>query len=159
MAASGNANLRSGLGGPFTQANRGPSASSTDDIGGRYFVRDAGRLKHAAQTKEPSGMSRVSNASANEQGSKRRSYEQPGRAVSGQFAHAGSVEHFPHLIKGDRVQALTDEGWESRQSVQVSRVEEIILIASYLVLAVCAQSGRRPSEKVLRNAGAVIANG
>ena len=70
-------------------------------------------LKHAAESKEPLGMSCVSDASADESGPKSGPHDHSGRAVIGKSAHARSVVHFSNLIECDGVKTSAEEGRES----------------------------------------------
>ena len=113
-------------------------------------------LEHPAEREEPLSMACVSDASPDEQRTKERLCNHPGRPVSGKSAHVRRVKHFTDLKKCDGVNALADERRQSERIVQLSSAEEIVLISSQLVLAVCKPPGCR-SKKVLWNAGCVDA--
>jgi hypothetical protein len=100
----------------------------------RPELRDG--LEHVAQSKEPRGMSSVSDTSAKEQGSQWRPRDQAGRAVIRKFAHARSVIHLSNLIQRDAVNAPCEERWQGEQSTQVSRSKEEILVSAHLVLTI-----------------------
>ena len=113
-------------------------------------------LEHAAQIKEPRGMSCVSDTSAKEQGAERRARDKPCRTVIGKFAHARIVVHFSNLIQCRAVDAPAEERREGEYSMEVSTSEEEKLISAQLVLTIGQQSVGCP-KVILRNAGLFVA--